>query len=354
MADISDRLQAILDDYVAQGIIGVTFALHLQGEPEIRLCAGVTDMATGAPMTPGNLVKAGSCAKTFTAAAILQLVAEGHFELDDSIEPWFPALDHAGLITVRMLLNHRNGLPEYEDVIDARDDRFWTPDQIVDFALKTGRQTSPGDFAYNNLGYILAGIIIEKETGESYSRQMRKRFFDPLRLENSWSASGEAFPLDRLARCYMHNGEPPAESTSMFPFSAAWAAGDLVSTPSDLVRWLDALFNGRVLEKSLLHEMTRNIKPASFPGSRISHNGAGILVSTFDDGLVVKGHLGQLRGFITMMARHEPNGISAALSQNSSAQDVTDPHCAGIHEVFAALLRAAGAQPSAQEDLDAC
>ena len=353
MAEISDQLQAILDAYVAQGTTGVTFALHLQGEPEIRLCAGVADMATGAPMTPRNLVKAGSCAKTFTAAAILQMVAEGRFELDDPIERWFPAIDHAGQITVRMLLNHRSGLPEYEDVIDARDDRFWTPDQIVDFALKTGRQTPPGEFSYTNLGFILAGTIIEKQTGESYSRQMRKRFFAPLRLESSWSASGEAFPLDRLARCYMHNGEPPAETTSLFPFSAAWAAGDLVSTPSDLVRWLDALFNGRILEKTLLHEMTRNIKPASYPGTRVSHNGAGILVSTFDDGLVVKGHLGQLRGFVTIMARHEPSGISAALAQNSSAQDVTDPHCAGIHDVFAALLRAAGAKPSAQEDQDA-
>lgn len=354
MADISDRLQAILDDYVARDATGVTFALHLPGEPEIRLCAGIADMATGAPMTPSSLVKAGSCAKTFTAAAMLQMVAEGRFELDDPVKRWFPALDHGGQITVRMLLNHRSGLPEYEDMIDARDDRFWTPDQIVEFALNTGRQTPPGDFAYTNLGYILAGMIIEKETGESYSRQMRKRFFAPLRLESSWSASGEAFPLDRLARCYMYNGEPPAETTSLFPFSATWAAGDLVSTPSDLVRWLDSLFNGRVLDKPLLHGMTRNIKPASIPGTRISHNGAGILVSTFDDGLVVKGHLGQLRGFVTMMARHEPTGISAALAQNSSAQDVTDPRCAGIHDVFAALLRAAGAKPSAQEDQDAC
>ncbi len=284
----------------------------------------------------------------------MQMVDEGILRLDEPMTRWFPDLPLAERINVRSLLNHRSGLPEYEDLLDVQIDRFWTPDEIFDFAMKSGRQTEPGKFSYNNAGYILAGRIIERETGESYTRQMRKRFFNPLRLENSWSASGEAFPLDRLARCYLHNGEPPQESTSWFPFSAIWAAGGLVTTPSDLVRWLDALFGGRVVPEDLLAEMTRNIKPAEMPGTQISHNGPGILVSTFDDGLVIKGHLGQLRGFVTMKARHEPSGISAALSQNSSSQNVTDPYCAGIHDVFADLLRTAGARPSSQADQDAC
>jgi D-alanyl-D-alanine carboxypeptidase len=275
------------------------------------------------------------------------MVAEGRFGLDDTIERWFPALNHAEHITLRMALNHRSGLPEYEDLIDVHTERTWTPNQIIDFALNTGRQTPPGGSSYTNLGYVLAGLIIERETGRSYAHEMRSRFFDPLGLKDCWSASAEAFPIERLAHCVMHDGEPPIDSTSWFPFSAMGPAGDLVATPSDLVRWLDALFEHQVLEDAQLFEMARAVEPASLPSSRISHNGAGILVSTFEDGLVVKGHLGQLRGFVTMMARHEPSGITAALAQSSSATDVTDPHCAGIHDVFAALFRAAGARPSA-------
>ena len=88
------------------------------------------------------------------------------------------------------------------------------------------------------------------------------------------------------------------DATDWFPLSGANAAGDIVATPRDLMRWMDALFAGRVLDDARLHEMAGNVKEASFPGAPITANGHGILVSTIDE-LEIKGHIGQLPGHTT-------------------------------------------------------
>lgn len=348
-----DNLQQILDDYVGRGITGVSLAV-LTGDDEILLTSGQADRLGQIAMRPDHLFRIGSCTKTFVAAIIHQLAQEGCLDLDEPITRWFPDLPGAVDLPVRVLLNHRSGLPEFENHMPMISDRRWSPQEIVDFAFEVTEQERPwGQMQYNNTGYILAGMIISVEGGGvPLSDQIRARLLKPLGLNDTWVGTDEPYSTERLARGYMHAetdngqwsidgaGEPIDgvwDATEWFPLSGAGAAGDMISTASDLARWMDHLFSGRVLGSKSFHEMASSLMPASFPGSPITKNGHGILVSTIGD-LELKGHIGQIPGHATAMAYHEGSGASVSLIQNSTAGDFESFFLAGIHEPFAAVF----------------
>ncbi len=357
MSALRAVLQEILDDYVAEGIVGVSLALRVPGEEDVLVASGLADRTRREVLTPGHLFRIASCTKTYVAACLLQLVQEGRVDLDESIARWFPDLPKAGRLPVRVLLNHRGGLPEFENHMPMISDRVWTPQEIVDFAFEVTKQKEPGgEMQYNNTGYILAGMIVARELGGSLSEALRARLLEPLGLRDTWIGSDETYPAERLARAYFHRededgqwdiagaGEPVDgcwDATDWFPLSGANAAGDVVATPRDLTHWIDSLFAGRVLDDTRLYEMAGNLKDARFPGAPITANGHGILVSTID-GLEIKGHIGQLPGHTTCTGRHEASGVSATLCQNSGAGDFESFYLAGIHAPFAACIRAAG------------
>ena len=341
------QLDRVLSDHVARGIVGASLALVRPGEEVLTLAAGCADRSTGAPLAPDHLFKTASTKKTWTAVAVLALVSEGRVRLDQTIEGWFPQLPRASEIRVRHLLSHRSGLPEYEALMPkgAADD--WTPERIIDFALANGTQIRADEaFIYSNPGYVLAGEIVASERGETLSQWLRRAVFEPAGMGETWSGGDEAFPRARLARAYVFDsGQPetqPEESSDWFPLSGIGAAGDLVTTPRDLARGYHALFTGQVLEPGALAMLRGPLLPAAFPGTNISHCGHGLLVSRFGD-LTIEGHLGQLRGHVTMAGHHEPSGITAVLSQTSCSSDLEAFGAAGIHPAFAEIFRLAGA-----------
>jgi D-alanyl-D-alanine carboxypeptidase len=177
---------------------------------------------------------------------------------DEAVSTWFPSLPRSDRISVRQLINHRSGLPEFEFDLPVAPGRTWTPQEIVDFAFAVRPQSEPGiAFAYSNTGYVLAGMLIEALTSDTLAGQIRKRVLVPLGLADTWAAAGEAFPVERLVRGYYWRpppdpaaGDLPVEkgsemwrtgdalgfsddlqdSTELFPFTGAYAAGDIVST----------------------------------------------------------------------------------------------------------------------------
>ena len=341
------QLDRVLSEHVARGIVGASLALVRPGEEVLTLAAGCADRETAAPLTPAHLFKTASTKKTWTAVAVHALVSEGRVGLDRTIEGWFPHLPRANEIRVCHLLSHRSGLPEYESFMPrgAADD--WTPERIVEFALANGTQIAPGEaFVYSNPGYVLAGEIVASERGEPLSRWLRREIFEPCGMADTWSGGDEEFPRARLARQYVFDssapGAPCEDSSDWFPLSGIGAAGDLVTTPRDLARGFHALFTGQILDGPALADLTGPLLPAGFPGTNITHCGHGVLVSRFDD-LTVVGHLGQLRGHVTMAGHHEASGITAVLCQNSCSSDLEAFGAAGIHPAYAEIFRLAGA-----------
>ena len=271
MDTLETRLQAILDDYVAQGIVGVSLALRAPGEADVLIASGLADRPRREPLTPAHLFRIASCTKTYVAACLLQLGQEGRVDLDEPIARWFPDLPKAERLPVRILVNHRSGLPEFENHMPMISDRVWTPQEIVDFAFEVTEQGEPwGAMQYNNTGYILAGMIVAQETGGTLSQALRSRLFAPLGLDDTWGRHRRALPCRthgaRLlpqggrGRPVGYRGRRRASGRllgcdptgSRFP--APTRRGDIVATPRDLMRWMDALFAGRALDEARLHE----------------------------------------------------------------------------------------------------
>ncbi|MFJ8431148.1 serine hydrolase domain-containing protein [Kitasatospora sp. NPDC094019] len=228
--------------------------------------AGVGDFSTGAEPSADGRFRIASVTKTFVATVVLQLVGEGRFGLDDSVESLLPgAVPGGGSVTVRQLLNHTSGLFDYtEDPSVGLDHetwlregrwRSWTPRQLLAVANSHPPYSAPGTaWHYANTNYLLAGMIVERVTGHDWRREVERRIVDRLGL------TGTSMPVHSTgirgphAHTYLDLPGGPVDVTEMEP-SEMDAAGVGISTTADLAAFLRALLTGRLLPAPLLTEM---------------------------------------------------------------------------------------------------
>ena len=363
---VRDDVQILLDGFIARGIVGASLAVVGATETPLQLVAGLADRDRGEPVAPDRLFKIGSCTKTFVAATLLSLVQQGAVPLAAPVATWFPDLPFADRIRVRQLIDHSAGLPEFEYVMPMDPDRVWTPAEIVALAYTAGPPGEPDAICtYNNTGYVLAGMLIERLTGTTLAAQIRARVLAPLGLADSFAAAGEAFPRERLVRGYYHRpppspgqeGRPVAEggemwrtggtlvysdelqdATDVFPMSGAYAAGDMVGTPADLARFLAALVGGRLLSAGITAEMIDNRRAGtmSTPGTRLRDSGAGVWLMRYAERDML-GHQGSMPGYVTVMAHHRPSAITVALTTNTGSGNRLSFYASGLHGLVDAL-----------------
>jgi len=189
----------------------------------------------------------GSITKTFVAALTLLLVEDGELGLDVEVTTHLSArYEPVGSVTVRSLLNHTSGLPDFfEDAGFAarwqeNPNRAWDPDELIEVSLALPRH-EPGVFSYANSNYVLIGLMIESVTGCPVGELLRKRILDPLRL-----------------------------SATRLPATAT-AAGGLASTTDELARFLAALFAGQIVGETSLREMLTTV-----PSDWVESQGYGL------------------------------------------------------------------------------
>ncbi|MFF2569182.1 serine hydrolase domain-containing protein [Streptomyces sp. NPDC058084] len=230
--------------------------------------AGVHDVKSRRPADPGARFRAGSVTKVFTAAVVLQLAGEGRIDLDRSARSYLPELIPAAYegVTVRQLLNHTHGIPAAnlpgETVEEWYARRFVTydPRDLVRSATSQPREFAPGEKQhYLNIGYTIAGLIVERVTGESYEHQVTARVLRPLGLRDTYlpgtSPRIEGRHNHGYQRMRLEDGTTGLRDVSVWGATDGWAAGDLISTTADLERFTKALFAGRVVRGPLLEEM---------------------------------------------------------------------------------------------------
>jgi len=354
-----DELGRLLADHIDQGAVGASLAFAVAGGPTEVVTAGVADRCDGTAVTPDRLFKIGSCTKTFVVAALVRLAEDGKINLGAPISHWFPDLPGAERISVRQLVNHRSGLPEFEYEIPMDPGRVWKPHELIGIAFEAGGQKAPGGPAvYNNTGYVLAGLLIEEVTGQSLGACVRQLVLGPLGLHDTWSPATEAYPAERLVRGYYHRPPQPADATrdialggemwrmdgvlaysdalqdssDTFPYSAAYGLGDMVSTPSDLVAFLRGLFAGEVMSSPWFEEMFGSRVPASFPGTRMRETGAGMFRSAYG-GRAFYGHQGSVPGYVCVMQHDPESGLTIAMTSNVGSGNRMSFHASGLHAV---------------------
>lgn len=267
--------------------------------------AGVGDLATGAKVPRDGQVRVGSNTKTITAVVVLQLVGEGKIGLDAPVDAYLRGLVGGdGIdgrqITVRQLLQHTSGLPNYSKYL-SDDIRYYDPRELLDLALQHKADFAPGtNWAYSNTNYLVAGLIVQKVTGRSLAEEIDQRVIQRIGLRHTYfPAPGEEMIRERHPRGYYQDsaGAPLVDATEWDP-SWAWAAGQMVSTNSDLNRFFSALLAGRLLPKAQLEQM-RTTVPASYPFPAGARYGLGLVSTPLSCGGVYWGHGGSMTGYET-------------------------------------------------------
>ncbi|WP_409055693.1 serine hydrolase domain-containing protein [Streptomyces sp. SYP-A7185] len=269
--------------------------------------AGVGDVATGSEVPGDGQVRIGSNTKAFTAVVVLQLVGEGKIRLDAPVDRYLPGLvrgkgNDGRRITVRHLLQQTSGLPNYTNYL-GEDVRYFAPRELLDLALQHESLSRPGKkWAYSNTNYVLAGLIVEKVTRRPLAEELDRRIIERIGLRHTYfPAPGDATIREPHPHGYYRSaaGAPLQDITEIDP-SWGWAAGQLVSTNSDLNRFYSALLGGGLLHKAQLDQMRGATLPAEDtfgPGARY---GLGLVSKPLPcgDGLYW-GHGGSFPGYET-------------------------------------------------------
>lgn len=254
---LAAALGQILDQTVASGKIpGAVLAVSIPGQGTWAGARGLADREGGVALAPDTPFSIASISKLFVATVALQLVQEGWLSLDQTVEQWLPGLiPHGDRVSVRHLMNHTSGLPDYLDEAFAESaladrGRVWAPRELVSSALERRAITPVGRWRYSNTNYVVLGLIVEQVTHNSLARELHQRIIDPLGLSHTFVA-----PDDPLPAKLTHGYEGRRDETMGRAMSFAWGAGNITSSAEDLVRFAGALFGGALLEPEALATM---------------------------------------------------------------------------------------------------
>jgi D-alanyl-D-alanine carboxypeptidase len=250
-----DQIQAALDKQVEAGnTVGITLLIDSPAGT-FAGASGYADLENEVPLQPDDAFRIGSITKMFTSTVILQLAEEGLLSTDDTLAEWLPdiTVPNNDRITLRHLMNHTSGIPNYTDDEDLIAQYLANPTEpqeteteMVDWlnALDTALFEPGEDWSYSNTNYILLGMVIEAATGSTAAEQYRTRIFEPLGLAHTYLGDAEPATVD-LVQGYMPEDDTWINTTA-WSVSWAWTAGGLVSTPSDLAIFIRALFAGEL------------------------------------------------------------------------------------------------------------
>ena len=309
--ELEDDLISILAEQF-EGIAapGATLTVVIPGYRRLETAMGKGRDEPLRDMMVGDRMRTGSVTKTFVTAATLQLVTEGKIGLDDPIDLWVSDYSMGAGITIRRLLNHTSGIPNYTDDPNFVSKVFGhgEPQDVIDFALEMGILFSPGDgYTYSNTGFYFLGLMLEEVTGKPVHEVLRDRFLDPYELEDTFF-EGPEYPDDSYIEGYLAGA--PAPLTDM---SWAWAAGAIVSDGSDLCAWLEELYTGEVIsEAQQSYMMTRT---SLWGGSTLVDYGAGTEIHTHA-GRDVFGHTGSTVGGQCEIYLEPQSGVCVSLMTN--------------------------------------
>lgn len=283
--------------------------------------AGIADLRAPRPILEADRFRIGSLTKTYVATVVLQLAGEGVLRLDDSVQRYLPGIvPEAEPITVLHLLQLRSGLPDYVPVLaDGLDpasvarnwSRYWSPRELIALALSQQDRHAPGEeFRYSNTDYILLGLMIEAVTGEELGAVLWRRVFYPLGLRETDLPTADPYLRGPHATGYLRlPGGEPRDFTTMTP-SESWASGAIISTPGEVVAFLDALFGGRLLPPEQLAVML-DVQPVDQERAY----GCGLYRYLLPGGRALYGHRGTVIGFSCLAVR-SPSGRNLVLYRN--------------------------------------
>lgn len=300
--------------------------------------SGLADVAAKRRVTTNTAFSVASVSKTFLAALILDLAAEGRLRLDDRASRYLPGqkiLAGAGAgITIRMLLDHTSGLHDYflnpkiDRALRAEPSRGWSPTRTLGYVTKA--YFPPGtDWQYSNTNYLILGLIAERIEGRPLAAQLRTRYFEPLGLDSAYYQVAER-PRGATAHGYRFTGTRKnlpaidlADGTGIMPFksvvTAAGGAGSVAATSADMARWARALYSGHVLDVESTALLLGGFDRVAVYTPPVPY-GLGVQALEIN-GRRTLGHSGRFLGFRAVVRYLPKNEVTIAVLTNQSRAD---------------------------------
>ncbi|MCH9647010.1 MAG: beta-lactamase family protein [Deltaproteobacteria bacterium] len=318
-----ERVDALFQKYLTEGSPGAAVMVIREGTVLHSKGYGLADLEAGHPLTPTTPVRLGSLTKAFTAFAIVLLAEDGELSYDELASRWVPEIERFPGITVRHLLNHTSGLPDYyggsplEQLVAATGEEtlFGTAEAISIYRSWGDPVFGPGErFEYSNPGYEVLGLIAERASGRSVGEFLKQTLFDPLGMstaafrdhpETILANRAVGYSPKKLGRGWEENDD----------HSLNWVmgAGGMYASLEDLYLWDQAL--GRwAAEGDRLREV---FAPATLTDGSLSPYGFGWSVSDLGERAATH-HTGAWVGFRSAISRYEQEGLTVIVLSNCS------------------------------------
>jgi len=276
------KIQQMLSMTGAADQPGVAVLVRRDAKTILEKGHGLRDLRSRLPINAQTNFRLASCSKQFTAMAVMLLVHDGRLRYDQRLTDIFPGFPtYANAITVRNLLNHTSGLPDYEELMEKSLPGEWTDmHQIQDNEVlnlleseQHGRFTPGTHWAYSNSGYVVLGLIVAKISGASFPDFLQNRIFKPLKMDHSIAyVKGVNHVANRSFGHSVEGGK--VIETDQSSTSATLGDGGIYSNLADLARWDDALAHHKLLSKA---EMQEAFRPLRMPDGSLPNwdNGPG-------------------------------------------------------------------------------
>jgi D-alanyl-D-alanine carboxypeptidase len=316
-------IDALVTDLMKKrGVPGLSLAVVKEGKVVYAKGYGLADVENNVPATPDTVYEIGSVTKQFTAAIVMQLVEEGKVKLDEPARTYLATMPETWSgVTVRHLLTHTSGIRSYTSIA-AFGDAMRDPLSDGQFMALVGPEKiefKPGEqWKYNNSGYFLLGLLIEKVTGKTYEQALNERIFKPLGMTASGVGDPEAIVKNR-ARGYAVSPGKGVRNAPYIDMGWPYAAGAIISTVKDLAKWDAALYSDKPVKQSSWKEAWT---PVKFNDGKTFDYGFGWALGKINEVPIVE-HGGDIPGFNAQILRVPSKKLTVIALCN------TDPGIAG-------------------------
>ncbi|GMQ31500.1 serine hydrolase [Algoriphagus confluentis] len=339
------KIDSLLNPLFKNGQINGNFLIAEKGKVIYKRSFGLANEETKQPLNEKSIFEIASVTKQFTATAIMILNEEDKLNLDDDISKFFPELIFYKGITIRHLLNHTSGLPDYMELLEKNFDKSkieTNNDIITFFAQKQPKVVfvPSSKYEYSNTGYIFLASIIEKVSSETYDGFLQKNIFKPLKMNNTFVYKRRSEPkkIDNYAYGYVYSDSlkqyilPDYLEETKFVNWLDGVVGDggINSTINDLLKWDRALYTNKLLSKAAMIEM---FSITSLKDNTQIEYGYGWQIENHNEFGKIVYHGGGWPGYSTFFARHLTDDKTIIILQNHD--NITLP----VHSIRNILYR---------------
>ncbi len=256
----NQQVDSFFAEFVSEDTPGGAVIIVQNGKVLYHAAYGLANLENKTPLTTEHIFHLASVGKQMTSLGILMLAGEGKLNFDDPVGNYVPEAAHFGEdFTIRHLLHHTSGLPDYDDNISdalyARSDTPTNEDLVAVLSEMVELPSNPGDyFEYSNPGYDLLAVIIERVSGETFPEFMQNRIFDPAGMTHTFSLPNETRRVDPLV-AMSYTGE--SGSPEAYPYDDLdnlYGSGSIYSTTADMALYDEALYTGKFVSQATLDQ----------------------------------------------------------------------------------------------------